>query len=103
DRSNKLVNYCKNIQRMWYYAVVDIDHTMNRQLMQSGYSPLFSKGKIFYKENKTFIYKDETESETIGEVPTPTFVISFDAIVNDAKSRNHTFLEVLRENMKRFA
>ncbi len=33
ERSNKLVRYCKNIQRMWYYAVVHVDQTMSRQLI----------------------------------------------------------------------
>lgn len=100
ERSNKLVRYCKNIQRMWYYAVVHVDQTMSRQLMQSGYTPLFSKGKIFYKENKTFVYQDDTEQVIKGEVPTPTVIMSFDAIIDDAKLRNHTFLEILRESMK---
>ena len=100
ERSNKLVRYCKNIQRMWYYAVVHVDQTMSRQLMQSGYTPLFLKGKIFYKENKTFVYQDDTEQVIKGEVPTPTVIMSFDAIIDDAKLRNHTFLEILRESMK---
>lgn len=100
ERSNKLVRYCKNIQRMWYYVVVHVDQTMSRQLMQSGYTPLFSKGKIFYKENKTFVYQDDTEQVIKGEVPTPTVIMSFDAIIDDAKLRNHTFLEILRESMK---
>ena len=100
ERSNKLVRYCKNIQRMWYYAVVHVDQTMSRQLMQSGYTPLFSKGKIFYKENKTFVYQDDTEQVIKGEVPTPTVIMSFDAIIDDAKLRNHTFLEILRESIK---
>ncbi len=68
--------------------------------MQSGYTPLFSKGKIFYKENKTFVYQDDTEQVIKGEVPTPTVIMSFDAIIDDAKLRNHTFLEILRESMK---
>ena len=102
ERSNKLVRYCKNIQRMWYYAVVHVDQTMSRQLMQSGYTPLFSKGKIFYKENKTFVYQDDTEQVIKGEVPTPTVIMSFDAIIDDAKLRNHTFLEILRESMKQY-
>ena len=34
---------------------------------------------------------------------TPTFVVSFDAIIADAEGRNHTFLEILREGMKKYA
>jgi hypothetical protein len=60
------------------------------------WSPLFSKGKVFYQEYDT--------SHPDGSiVPTPTFVISFDAIVADAQCRNHTFLEILRSGMKKYA
>lgn len=33
-------------------------------------------------------------------MPTPTFVMSFDAIIGDAECRNHTFLEILKSGMK---
>lgn len=36
-------------------------------------------------------------------VPTPVYVLSYDAIVEDARSRNHTFLEILRDGMRRYA
>jgi hypothetical protein len=36
-------------------------------------------------------------------VPTPTFALSFDAIMGDAESRNHTFLEILKSGMKALA
>jgi hypothetical protein len=36
-------------------------------------------------------------------VPTPTFALSFDAIIGDAESRNHTFLEILKSGMKALA
>ncbi|WP_416192393.1 ATP-binding protein [Neisseria sp. CCUG12390] len=101
DRSYKLVKYCPNIQRMWYYAIIDIGHDMGRQLRQMGYTPLFSKGKIYYRENITEVYQDDNEQNIIGNVPTPTFIVSFDAIVDDAKLRNNTFLKILRENMKK--
>ena len=52
-------------------------------------------GKLYYQEFKT-----ERPNGTV--VPTPTFVVSFDAIVADAESRNHTFLEILRNGMKEY-
>lgn len=96
DRAVKLAAYCPNIQRIWYYAVIQISDTMGTRLRQQNWAPLFSMGKLYYQEFKT-----ERRDGTV--VPTPTFVVSFDAIVADAESRNHTFLEILRNGMKEYA
>lgn len=96
DRAVKLTAFCPNIQRIWYYAVIHINDTMVTRLKQQKWAPLFSKGRIFYQEFPT-----ERPDEAI--VPTPMYVMSFDAIVADAQCRNHTFLEILRHGMKRYA
>lgn len=96
DRAAKLVEFCPNIQRMWYYAVIQISDQMSSRLRQLNWTPLYSTGKTFYQEFKAF-KKDGTV------VPAPTFVMSFDAIVSDAESRNHTFLEILRDGMKKLS
>lgn len=96
DRAVKLAAHCPNIQRIWYYAVIQISDTMGTRLRQQNWAPLFSMGKLYYQEFRT-----ERPDGTV--VPTPTFVVSFDAIVADAESRNHTFLEILRSGMKKYA
>ncbi len=96
DRAVKLAAHCPNIQRIWYYAVIQISDTMGTRLRQQNWAPLFSMGKLYYQEFRT-----ERPDGTV--VPTPTFVVSFDAIVADAESRNHTFLEILRNGMKEYA
>ncbi|HDZ25046.1 hypothetical protein LCGC14_1279480 [marine sediment metagenome] len=96
DRAAKLVEFCPNIQRMWYYAVIQISDQMSSRLRQLNWTPLYSTGKTFYQEFKAF-KKDGTV------VPAPTFVMSFDAIVSDAETRNHIFLEILREGMKKLS
>lgn len=96
DRAVKLAAHCPNIQRIWYYAVIQISETMGTRLRQQNWAPLFSMGKLYYQEFRT-----ERPDGTV--VPTPTFVVSFDAIVADAESRNHTFLEILRSGMKKYA
>jgi hypothetical protein len=96
DRAVKLAAHCPNIQRIWYYAVIQISDTMGTRLRQQNWAPLFSMGKLYYQEFRT-----ERPDGTV--VPTPTFVISFDAIVADAESRNHTFLQILRDGMKKYA
>tara|TARA_A100001391_G_scaffold65342_1_gene40925 strand:- start:11073 stop:12962 length:1890 start_codon:yes stop_codon:yes gene_type:complete len=96
DRAVKLAAHCPNVQRIWYYAVIQISDTMGTRLRQQNWAPLFSMGKLYYQEFRT-----ERPDGTV--VPTPTFVVSFDAIVADAESRNHTFLEILRSGMKKYA
>lgn len=96
DRAVKLAAHCPNIQRIWYYAVIQISDTMGMRLRQQNWAPLFSMGRLYYQEFRT-------ERPDGSIVPTPTFVVSFDAIVADAESRNHTFLEILRNGMKKYA
>ncbi|MBS1986199.1 MAG: ATP-binding protein [Bdellovibrionales bacterium] len=96
DRAGKLVAHCQNIQRVWYYAVMQVNDATAFRLRQFKWTPLFSKGRVYYQEY-------ETPHPDGRIVPTPTFVISFDAIVADAESRNHTFLEILRNGMKKYA
>ena len=93
DRAQKLVNHCPNIQRIWYYAVLEVDEVLDRRLQQMKWAPLFSKGKVFYQDF-------ETRRPDGKIIPTPTFILSFDAIINDAECRNHTFLEILKSGMK---
>jgi len=96
DRAGKLVTHCQNIQRVWYYAIMDVNDITDYRLRQMKWTPFFSKGRVFYQEFNT----PHPDGRII---PTPTFVVSFDAIVSDAASRNHTFLEILRAGMKKYA
>lgn len=96
DRAAKLVKHCPNIQRVWYYAIMQVNDATAFRLRQFKWTPLFSKGRVYYQEF-------ETPHPDGRIVPTPTFVMSFDAIVADAECRNHTFLEILRAGMKKHA
>jgi hypothetical protein len=96
DRAQKLVNHCPNIQRVWYYAILQINDVLAARLRQMKWAPLFSTGKVFYQDF-------ETRRPDGVIVPTPTFVLSFDAIIGDAESRNHTFLEILKSGIKTLA
>ena len=95
-RARKLAAHCPNVQRIWYYAVIHINAEMEESLLQQKFVPMFSKGRVFYNEFPTRRPDGTT-------APTPTFVMSFDAIVADAECRNHTFLEILRNGIKQHA
>lgn len=94
DRAIKLVKHCPNIQQMWYYAVIQLDDELATHLRANDWASLFSKGQLYHKTLKI-------ERPDGSIVPTPTFVMSFDAIVADAECRNHTFLEILRSDIKK--
>lgn len=94
-RARKLMVHCPNIQRVWYYAVIHVSDDMAASLLQQNFIPMYSTGRLFYNEYKT----PRPDGTT---VPTPTFVMSFDAIIGDAECRNHTFLEILKSGMKAF-
>ena len=96
DRATKLAKHCTNIQRIWYYAVIQIDESLEVRLRQTKYAPLFSKGKVYYQEFPTL-------KPDGCEVPTPLFLLSFDAIVDDAEARNHTFFQILRDGIRKFS
>ena len=96
QRAEKLVQHYGNIQRIWYYAILQISDGFATRLQQQRYSPLFSKGRVFYRE-------DVTIAPDGSQIPTPIFVVSFDAVINDAESRNSTFLKILRDGMKTIA
>jgi len=53
QRAEKLVQHYGSIQRIWYYAVLQINDGFATRLGQMGYSPLFSKGKVYYREADT--------------------------------------------------
>jgi len=93
ERAQRLVDHCPNIQRIWYYAVLQVSEGLDRRLQQMKWAPLFSTGKVFYQDF-------ETRRPDGHIVPTPTFILSFDAIIGDAECRNHTFLQILRSGMK---
>lgn len=94
-RARKLVDYCPNIQRVWYYGVIEIDDALAELLRDDGWIPLHSKGHVYYKERSL------TRKSTGLAVPIPFFLLSFEAITADAAARNHTFLELLKSKFKR--
>jgi hypothetical protein len=93
-RARKLVDHCPNIQRVWYYGIVEIDDDLSTLLIDMKWAPLYSKGKVYYQE---FSVRRKADNVPVS---TPTFLLSFDAITADASARNHAFLELLKVSFK---
>lgn len=97
SRARKLSKYYEDrIQRVWYYGVVDITPEYAMYLKSSGFKPLFSKGSMYYKQKQVY-----TNPETEDHVIANTYIMDYGAMVNDADSRNATFLEILKRGIRR--
>ena len=96
QRAIKLLNYYPNkIQRMWFYGIVEFNNEFKLSLLNSEYTPLYSKDQLFYKENS---WRKSLEDETRYKVG--TYILSLDAFIKDAKAHNELFLNILKEGFK---
>ena len=100
QRARRLASlYPKKIQRIWFFGVIDFDKETLLKMRSQSWSKLYSKGDVFYQERKTTPV--DSELNPIGEeISVPITLLSFDALLQDAKARNETFLEVLREGIR---
>ncbi len=97
-RTQRLAEYYhKRIQRMWFYGIVDFDERYELHLINNGFDPLFSNGNVFFRSKK--VYTDKTK--TIGVIQN-AYIMDFKALVEDANSRNETFLNILKSHFKNF-
>lgn len=95
QRAIRLANYYRAIQRIWYFAVIEIDDALSLLLKADSYAPLFTRGRhVYYRE-----YPLPREDGHL--VLAPVCVLSFDAVIKDAAARNHTFLEILKTAFKK--
>ena len=94
ERAQKLADYCPNIERVWYFGIIQINDGLARTLKDSKWAPLFSKGQVFYQDFPV------TRADSIV-VPTPIYLLSYNTIITDATARNHTFLEILKNDIRK--
>lgn len=96
QRAIKLLNYYPNkIQRMWFYGIVEFNDDFKLSLINSKYTPLYSKDQLYYKENS---WRKSLEDYT--EYIVGTYILSIDAFIKDAKAHNEIFLNILKEGFK---
>lgn len=93
ERATLLAQTCPNINRMWYYGILTIDEHFAKILETSRYSRLYSKGEVWYNEL--------TPTRPDGKkIIAPLTLLDYKALVEDAASRNHAFLEILKNGFK---
>lgn len=97
QRARKLAQYYPDkIQRIWFYGIVDIDTEFRISLKEEKYTELFSGGSMYYKEHSVIL----DEGKDI-RVPIGLYILSFDAFLKDAETRNSTFLNILKQGFKK--
>lgn len=84
--------YNDRIQRVWYYGIVEMDDEYRLHLENSQYKPLFSHGNIWYRQKEI---KPSLNAKNV--VIQNSYIMDFKALVEDARSRNNTFLRILKE------
>ena len=92
-RTQRLAEYYdRRIQRMWYYGVVKFDDKYRLHLKNNGYKPLFSNGSVYFRSK--VVYSDLQETNSVIQ---NSYIMDFHALVEDANSRNETFLKILKD------
>ncbi|MFC0778863.1 ATP-binding protein [Flavobacterium sp. HJSW_4] len=100
QRARKLLKYYGDkIQRIWFYGVVDFDSEFKISLLEDKYTRLYSNDSVFYKEHPIIL----DENKPHESIPVGLYVMSFEAFIEDAYSRNSTFLNLLKENLKQLS
>lgn len=95
-RATKLMHlYPNKIQRIWFYAIVDLDSDFQLYLENNRFIQLYSTGSVYYREDEIKVDLTSNERYIIG-----ISIITYDAFVEDANVRNSTFLNILKDNFR---
>lgn len=91
-RTQRLAEYYgRRIQRMWFYGIVEFTDQYRMHLVNNGYNPLFSNGSVYFKSKP--VYTDLKKSFSVVQ---NSYIMDFSALVEDANTRNETFLKILK-------
>lgn len=91
-RTQRLAEYYgRRIQRMWFYGIVEFTDKYRMHLVNNGYNPLFSNGSVYFKSKP--VYTDLKKSFSVVQ---NSYIMDLSALVEDANTRNETFLKILK-------
>jgi hypothetical protein len=99
QRARRLLKYFPDrIERIWFYGITDINSEFRISLREDGFKELFSHGNMFFKV-QDIIVRDENDPPFKVDM----FVMTYETLINDAESRNKSFLEVLKSQIRNHA
>jgi len=97
QRARRLLKvYPNRIQRIWFYGIVDFDKEFISALIEDEFTKLFSTGEVYYKAQKVSPDPDNPEDSKIADL----YILSYKTMLDDAESRNSTFLNILKKSIK---
>lgn len=103
-RARRLVSlYPNKIQRMWFFGVVDFDAELRVEMDEQGWAKIYSTDEVYYNQIEVRAVDKDMNPISDKKVPVPVTLMSFNALIGDAKARNDTFLQILRNSVKTFA
>jgi Histidine kinase-, DNA gyrase B-, and HSP90-like ATPase len=95
QRARRFLNYFPDkIERIWFYGITDINPEFRISLLEDGFKQLFSHGKMFFKV-QDIIIDDENKPFKVD-----MFVMTYETLIEDAESRNKSFLEILKSQIR---
>jgi len=96
QRARRLLEFYPNkIQRLWFYGIIDFDKEFIASIIEDGFVQLYSKGELFCKTQNIIL-----DTTTMEKKSADLFLLSYEAMLEDAESRNSTFLKILRQGFK---
>ncbi len=94
---NLLRLYPGRIREFWFYGITDLNPEFVGILEdEEEWTPLFSTGQVFYKELRIKPYQEEKQLNLVK-----AYIMSYEALINDAESRNSTFLNLLKSTIRK--
>ncbi len=94
---NLLKYYPHHIQRLWFYAVVDVNEEFSDYLISNGYREMFSTGTS-YTRYQEIAFRDNNNNRL--QTPVNITVLPYTTMIDDAQARNDTFLNILKATIK---
>jgi hypothetical protein len=92
QRARRLLEfYPTKIQRIWFYGIIDFDDELRSSIREDDFIKIYSSGEVYYKRQKII-----TNIRNNEEKNTDIFLLSYKTMLDDAKERNATFLQVLK-------
>lgn len=102
QRARRLLGlYPDRIQRMWFFGIVEFDKELKIKMSEE-WNQIYSEGEAYYKAME--LHPVDKDMNLIGDKKYPISItlMSFDALWKDAKTRNETFLRILRESIRKY-
>lgn len=83
------------LARNIHHGVVDFDEKYEMHLINTGYSKLFSNGKVYFRSK--LVYSDLSKQRSVIQ---NEYIPDFEVIVKDEDSINSSFLKILRNKFE---